>query len=179
MKVKIGIKIHDAELEPIMLILTEKDKRNIKNMDNTSSLYCTFPDDLHSDEIYEFTQNWISEKGGISLEKKDIDKVTTSRLDMALRMVGVSLNMSLIDKIIDLVEVIEDKGDDVSLKDIVKLQEQWEAFNGLKIHKDDQLFKYDIRNTIQWCLNHVNKGKDGEEKKALVEHLKGLGAFDK
>jgi hypothetical protein len=179
MKVKIGIKIHDAELEPIMLILTENDKNNIKNMDHTSSLYCKFPDDLHSDEIYEFTQNWISEKGGISLAKKDIDKVTTSRLDMALRMVGVSLNMTLIDKIIDLVEVIEDKGDDVSLRDIVKLQEQWEGFNGFKIDKNDQVFKYDIRNTIQWCLNHVNKGKDGEEKKALVEHLKSLGAFDK
>lgn len=32
MKVKIGDKIHDSNEEPIMLILDDQDKENIKNM---------------------------------------------------------------------------------------------------------------------------------------------------
>jgi len=54
-----------------------------------------------------------------------IDKVTTTNLDIALRMVGYQLDMTLIDRIIDLVELIEDKGDDASIKDICKLQAEW------------------------------------------------------
>ena len=54
-----------------------------------------------------------------------IDKVTTTNLDIAIRMVGYQLDMALIDRIIDLVELIEDKGDDASIKDICKLQSEW------------------------------------------------------
>ena len=54
-----------------------------------------------------------------------IDKVTTTNLDIALRMVGYQLDITLIDRIIDLVELIEDKGDDASIKDICKLQSEW------------------------------------------------------
>ena len=56
------------------------------------------------------------------MSKKPIDKVTTSRLDMALRMVGISMNLDVVDKIIDLVELIEVKGGKTSMKDICKLQ---------------------------------------------------------
>lgn len=54
-----------------------------------------------------------------------IDKVTTKRLDTVLRMAGYELNKTLIDRIIDLVELIEDKGDNVSLRDVYELQEEW------------------------------------------------------
>lgn len=60
-------------------------------------------------------------------KKKRIDKVTTDRLDIALRMVGVQLNIELVDRIIDLVELIEDKGGNTSLKDVSKLQVEWRA----------------------------------------------------
>jgi len=60
-------------------------------------------------------------------KKKRIDKVTTERLDMALRMVGIQLNIDLIDRVIDLVELIEDKGGDTSLEDVIKLQAEWRA----------------------------------------------------
>ena len=60
-------------------------------------------------------------------KKKRIDKVTTERLDLALRMIGVQLNRELVDKIIDLVELIEDKGGNTSIKDVIKLQAEWEA----------------------------------------------------
>jgi len=60
-------------------------------------------------------------------KKRRIDKVTTDRLDMALRMVGIQLNIELVDIIIDLVELIEDKGGNTSLKDVSKLQAEWGA----------------------------------------------------
>ena len=66
-------------------------------------------------------------------EKRPIDKVTTKNLDIALRMVGIQLDVSIIDKVIDLVELIENKGDDVTIKDIVSLHQTWsrhsEAFH--------------------------------------------------
>ncbi|MCE5225883.1 MAG: hypothetical protein LLG05_08470 [Porphyromonadaceae bacterium] len=54
-----------------------------------------------------------------------IDKVTIDYLDIALRMVGISLDLKLIDQIIDLVELIEEKGGDVSISDITELKSHW------------------------------------------------------
>lgn len=54
-----------------------------------------------------------------------IDKVTVTNLDIALRMCNIQLDKTLIDRIIDLVELIEDKGDDTSIKDICELQNEW------------------------------------------------------
>ena len=59
-------------------------------------------------------------------EKLPIDKVTIKILDIALRMVGIQLDINIIDKVIDLVELIENKGDDVTIKDIVSLQQTWQ-----------------------------------------------------
>ena len=55
-----------------------------------------------------------------------IDKVTVTNLDLALRMVGISFDKKTIDKIIDLVELLENKGDDTSIKDICELQVEWQ-----------------------------------------------------
>ena len=57
---------------------------------------------------------------------KSIDKVTTTNLDLALRICNIKLDITLIDKIIDLVELIEEKGDEVNIKDISQLQAEWE-----------------------------------------------------
>lgn len=62
-------------------------------------------------------------KGDVS--SRLIDKVTTTNLDIALRMCGYQLDKTLIDRIIDLVELIEDKGDDASIRDVCKLQAEW------------------------------------------------------
>ena len=56
---------------------------------------------------------------------KTIDNVTTTILDVALRMCGIQLELQIIDKIIDLVELIEEKGGSTSIKDIAKLQAEW------------------------------------------------------
>lgn len=68
-------------------------------------------------------QNPALRKGAVS--SRLIDKVTTTNLDIALRMCGYQLDKTLIDRIIDLVELIEDKGDDASIKDVCKLQAEW------------------------------------------------------
>ena len=54
MKVKIGDKICDAEDEPIMLILSETDKKNIGNMHFDATKYCVFPDNSDLGKIKEF-----------------------------------------------------------------------------------------------------------------------------
>jgi hypothetical protein len=51
-----------------------------------------------------------------------INKVTVTNLDIALRMCGIEISKSIIDKIIDLVELLEEKGDLVTIEDICKLQ---------------------------------------------------------
>ena len=57
---------------------------------------------------------------------KPIDNVTTDRLDIALRMVGITFDHRTIDKIIDIVELIEEKGGETSIQDIEKLKAEWE-----------------------------------------------------
>lgn len=69
--------------------------------------------------------------------KRLIDNVTTENLDIALRMCKIQLDKHLIDKIIDLVELIEDKGDETSIQDVCKLQEAWNQTNKLQINEKD------------------------------------------
>jgi len=54
LKVKVGNKIHSSEKEPIMIILTEADKENIKNMKDTVTKYCVYPDNYTPEQIQEF-----------------------------------------------------------------------------------------------------------------------------
>ena len=54
MKVKIGDKIYDANEQPIMIILTEEDKKNIGMMVDQATKYICFPDSCTTDEIDKF-----------------------------------------------------------------------------------------------------------------------------
>jgi len=56
---------------------------------------------------------------------KAIDKVTVTNLDVALRICGIEIHTSILDRIIDLVELIEEKGDNTTESDVLKLKEQW------------------------------------------------------
>ena len=51
MKVKVGDKIYTSEDQPIMVILTELDKRNITNMKPGDLLYSETPDGKSADEV--------------------------------------------------------------------------------------------------------------------------------
>ena len=61
----------------------------------------------------------------MSKTKKDksIDNVTPILLELACRMVGIHLSFKEIDIIIDIVELIEEKGGDVTLQDVISLKE--------------------------------------------------------
>jgi len=54
MKVKIDGEVYDAESEPIMLILSDEDKKNIANMLSHCTKYCAFPKGMTEEEIKEF-----------------------------------------------------------------------------------------------------------------------------
>lgn len=51
MKVRVGDTIYDGSKEPVMLILTDKDKENIRNMAPLATKYCQFPDEVDPDYI--------------------------------------------------------------------------------------------------------------------------------
>lgn len=56
MKVKIGAEVYDAGETPIMLILTEQDRENIRNMNPDATKYCAYPEGMDSEEI----ERWMS-----------------------------------------------------------------------------------------------------------------------
>jgi len=57
MKIKIKNKIYDGEKEPVMIILTEADKKNIANMHSHCFKYCVYPDGYTEEEIMDFMMN--------------------------------------------------------------------------------------------------------------------------
>ena len=54
MKVKIGTTIYDSAKEPIMLILNNQDKENIKNMHPSATKFCSYPDKMDKTEIKKY-----------------------------------------------------------------------------------------------------------------------------
>lgn len=54
MLVKIGETIYDPENQPIMLILTKEDKKNIKNMSKLNDKYLQYPDTMSDEEAKVF-----------------------------------------------------------------------------------------------------------------------------
>ena len=54
--------------------------------------------------------------------KKNIDKVTTNNLSMSLKLCDITVSDTLLDIIIDIVEILEEKGNDTSIKDIIEIK---------------------------------------------------------
>lgn len=64
MKVKVGDKIYDGEMEPVMVILSKEDRENINSMTPEAKKYCSYPDTeewINND--YEKIVNWMKTKG--------------------------------------------------------------------------------------------------------------------
>lgn len=60
MKVKVGDRTYDSQEEPVMVTLTEQDKKNISNMLPSATRYCMYPsDEWTAKEILE----WMTEIG--------------------------------------------------------------------------------------------------------------------
>jgi hypothetical protein len=56
MKIKIGDTIYSADQQPVMIILNDQDKENIKNMSPEATKYCGYPAGTDSDEILKWMQ---------------------------------------------------------------------------------------------------------------------------
>lgn len=50
MQVKIGDKMFDSKEQPIMVVLSEADKRNIMNMNDDAKKYASFPENFGTPE---------------------------------------------------------------------------------------------------------------------------------
>lgn len=57
MKVKVGNQVYDSKDQPIMVILSEDDKRNIANMLPDAHQYAEFPENLDEDQV----RAWMAE----------------------------------------------------------------------------------------------------------------------
>ncbi len=51
MRVKVGDKIYSGKEQPVMVILSETDKRNISLMPVGANRYCEYPDDSDLNEV--------------------------------------------------------------------------------------------------------------------------------
>ena len=61
MKVKVENKIYDGDKEPVMVILTERDRQLIADMSPDSSKYCQYPDEPKwVDNNYAGIKEWMS-----------------------------------------------------------------------------------------------------------------------
>ena len=56
MKIKVGDKIYDGEIEPIMVVLSEADKINIANMLPDATKYCHFPNNADMSDVDKFME---------------------------------------------------------------------------------------------------------------------------
>lgn len=58
MKVKIGDYIYDPNIDPIMVIFSEEDKENIKNMHEDKFKYICYPDSMTEEELNRFKESY-------------------------------------------------------------------------------------------------------------------------
>jgi len=60
MKVKVGDKVYDSAEEPIMVILTDGDKKNIANMSPEATKYCSYPgEEKWTKDDYKAIKEWM------------------------------------------------------------------------------------------------------------------------
>lgn len=62
MKVKVGDKIYDGEKEPVMVIMTEKERKSlVKNFINSAaSKYCVYPaTDYWNNDNFKNIKEWM------------------------------------------------------------------------------------------------------------------------
>jgi hypothetical protein len=61
MKVKVGNKIYDGEDEPVMVILSDEDKKNISKMLPDAYKYCSYPDaEEYTKDDYKKIRDWMA-----------------------------------------------------------------------------------------------------------------------
>ena len=69
------------------------------------------------------------------IKKPGIDGVFADQFKVALNLCGMDVEIEIADKIIDIVELMEEHGNDTSLSHIAKLHVEWEESNNKLIQK--------------------------------------------
>ena len=64
MKVEIRGKVYDATKEPIIVILSDQDRKNINNMVSGATLYGVFPDGFSNPEAIKMMEDTKSRTDG-------------------------------------------------------------------------------------------------------------------
>ena len=60
MKVKVGDVIHDSNKEPIMIILSKGERKQIANMHPKATKYCSYPDkEKWTKDNYKNINKWM------------------------------------------------------------------------------------------------------------------------
>jgi hypothetical protein len=92
--------------------------------------------------------------------EKPIDNVRIDNLGSALRMCGVELSDKVLDLVIDLVELIEDKGADLKLSEVVEIRD---------LHKSKNFFELEpvIQSMRESTFHHTEE----EAKLVINEYL--------
>jgi len=60
MKIKVFDTIYDSEVQPVMVILNDKDKENIGNMSSNATKYCGYPSGSDRNKIFAWMQSELS-----------------------------------------------------------------------------------------------------------------------
>ena len=69
------------------------------------------------------------------MEKKH--KVTPKLLELGLRLVGIKFDDNTFGRIVDVIELIEEKGGSATIKDTVEIESRWEEARRLKKQADE------------------------------------------
>lgn len=56
MKVKVGDTIYDAENEPVMIICTDSERKQMAQMPAKLTKYCQFPENMDKEEIKKWME---------------------------------------------------------------------------------------------------------------------------
>lgn len=59
--------------------------------------------------------------------EQPINQVTTTNLDAALRIMNLNFSSENITKIVDCVKLIQEKGDNTTIKDICNIKDEWDS----------------------------------------------------
>ena len=57
MRVKVGDKIYNGDEEPVMVILSDRDKYNISHMSPEATKYLSYPEQMSEKEALEFMKD--------------------------------------------------------------------------------------------------------------------------
>lgn len=92
MQVKVDETIYDSTKQPIMIILTPKDKSNIANMAPEATKYCAYPDNMSQESVKEWMSD-LKQSNDIPKQEQNIDETDSSNMTEEFNSFIESINL--------------------------------------------------------------------------------------